>query len=87
VREIWGGEISKNRFVYVFFNREGAETTFNYNIRQENKNEIRDVRELILHEEVKFSADGNFTTRSIQKHAVGVYLVQYSGPISNLQQE
>ena len=40
-----------------------------------------------MHEEVKFNSDGNFTTKSIKKHAVGVYLVKYAGPISNLQQE
>ncbi len=40
------------------------------------------VRELILHEDVNFPADGKFTTRSVKKHSVAVYLVAYSGPVN-----
>jgi len=36
---------------------------------------------------VKFNADGNFTTKSIKKHAVGVYLVTYSKPMTELSKE
>lgn len=39
------------------------------------------VRELIMHQNVNFNHDGNFTTRSVKKHSVAVYLVSYSGPI------
>jgi hypothetical protein len=35
------------------------------------------VREVILHQDVEFSADGKFTSRSLKKHSVAVYLVQY----------
>lgn len=42
------------------------------------------VRELILREDVNFNTDGIFTTRPIKKHAVAVYLVTYSKPITEL---
>jgi plasmid replication initiation protein len=73
--EIWGGELSNNRYVLICFNKFTIETVMTLNFTQIFKGrKVTSIREVIdkKNEEVHQSA---FKTKVIAMHAVAMYVI------------
>lgn len=79
--QLWGGQLSHNRFVYICFNREEKEMTFtlDFNTLLPSQN-LTNIREVIDKVYKPVPSDKKFTTKLIRPHAVAMYVVTYSQP-------
>lgn len=76
--QIWGGQLSHNRFVYICFNREEKEMNFllDFNTLLPSQ-KLLSIREIIDHKAVTLPTDKKLTTKLVRPHAVAMYIVTY----------
>lgn len=77
-REIWGGPLSQNRFVYICFNRDTLQTTFTVNFNELLPSQtVIKIREIIDKVDVAVPTDNILKTRAVRGHSVAMYIVTY----------
>jgi alpha-galactosidase len=77
-RQIWGGELSKNRLVYVCFNRHTEPSVFRLDFGVLLPTvKIIAIREIIDHVDIKVPTESYFWTKTVKSHAVAMYIVEY----------
>lgn len=69
--EVWGGELSNNRYVIVFFNRGEVDSDISVNLRTEIKKEFDNysVRDVIKHTDIGIKTNSIITVK-VKRHSV-----------------
>ena len=77
--QLWGGQLSHSRFVYVVFNREEQEMryTLDFNTLLPSQKLVQ-IRDIIEHKYASVPQDKKFETKLIRPHAIAMYIVTYS---------
>lgn len=77
-KQIWGGQLSNNRFVYICFNRDTASTTFEIDFDQLiPSHTVTKIREVIDRVDVQVPSNRKLKTKTVRGHAVAMYVVTY----------
>ena len=77
-REIWGGPLSGNRFVYICLNKDTLQTTFTLNFNELLPAQtVVKIREIIDKVELPIPTDNILKTKAVRGHAVAMYIVTY----------
>jgi alpha-galactosidase len=77
-RQIWGGPLSDNRYVFVCFNRHPDWTTFRMDFAAllPNKKVIA-IREIIEKIDVVVPKDTIFWSKTVKSYASAMYVIEY----------
>ena len=78
-KEIWGGELSNNRYVLIFFNRGTASATFSFGLQlgEFRGMKVVGIRDVLEHANVELPKTDTFTSKAVKKHAVAAYVLSY----------
>ena len=73
---MWGGELSENRYVLIFFNRAETSTTFNFKLNRTEFGgmKVTGIRDVIQHSDVQVPTKDYFTTKTVKRHGVANYI-------------
>jgi hypothetical protein len=77
-RQVWAGPLSKNRFVYVCFNRHSEDTVFrlDFGVLLSTVKVIA-IREAIANVNVAVPRDNILWSKTLRAHASAMYVVEY----------
>lgn len=75
-KEIWGGELSNNRYTLVFFNRDEFASTFKTSLsRPEFRGlKVLRIRDVIARADVAIPSGGVLTSKPVKPHGVAHYV-------------
>jgi alpha-galactosidase len=77
-KEVWGGELSNNRYVLLCFNRFIIKTIFTLHFDQLFPGKkVISIRETIDHKNEEVPKDGLFKTKTVNFHAVAMYVIGF----------
>lgn len=75
-KEVWGGQLSGNRYVLICFNRFTIETIFTLHFDQLFKGKkVTSIREIIDKKNEEVPKSGSFRTKIVVSHAVAMYVI------------
>ena len=87
--EIWGGDLSNNRYVIICFNR--AETTTVFHIpfsRPEFRGmKVTKIRDVVEHKDIAIPTTSYFQTKTVKRHAVANYVFTLAPKDDHLSEE
>ena len=87
--EIWGGELSGDRYVVIFFNRGdmAAEIKLDLTRPEFLGKRVKAIRDVIQHKDVEVPKTTTLTSKKLKVHDVDVYVLELEPKSKSLESE